>query len=89
MSFYFRDVGFIDCCRCDGIDRGSVGYERISKEVRDKMLSVLPHAEIVHTTAPISDWQALAKTVASKIKEIIGAAPYVRSQGAPQQRSQH
>ena len=51
------------------------------KEVRDKMLSVLPHAEIVHTTAPISDWQALAKTVESKNKEIIGAAPYVRSQG--------
>ncbi len=40
------------------------------KEVRDKMLSVLPHAEIVHTTAPISDWQALAKTVASKIKKL-------------------
>ncbi len=51
------------------------------KEVRDKMLSVLPHAEIVYTTAPISDWQALAKTVESKNKEIIGAAPYVRSQG--------
>lgn len=51
------------------------------KEVRDKMLSVLPHAEIVHTTAPISDWHALAKTVESKNKEIIGAAPYVRSQG--------
>ena len=51
------------------------------KEVRDKMLSVLPHAEIVHTAGPLADWMSLAKTVESKNKEIIGAAPYVRSQG--------
>lgn len=51
------------------------------KEVRDKMLSVLPHAEVIHTTGPLSDWKALAKNVESKNNEIIGAAPYVRNQG--------
>ncbi len=50
------------------------------KEVRDKMLSVIPHAEIIHSGGPIKNWSDLAKNVQSKHPQIVGAAPYVRSQ---------
>ena len=45
------------------------------KEVRDKMLSVLSHAEVLSIGAPIPDWQKTAAELKKQQPEIIGAAP--------------
>ena len=49
------------------------------KEVRDRMLSVLPHIEVYEPVAGLTDWQATAKE-AFQDKEVKGAAPYVAGQ---------
>lgn len=49
------------------------------KEVRDRMLSVLPHVEVFDTTGVIPDWQATAKEAAQH-PEVLGSAPYVDAQ---------
>lgn len=51
------------------------------KEVRDKMLSVLSHAEVLSIGAPIPDWQKTAAELKKQQPEIIGAAPFLRGQG--------
>ena len=48
------------------------------KEVRDKMLSVLSHAEVLSIGAPIPDWQKTAAELKKQQPEIIGAAPFLR-----------
>ncbi len=49
------------------------------KEVRDRMLSVLPHIEVFEPVAGLADWHATAKEVFLD-KEVKGAAPYVAGQ---------
>jgi lipoprotein-releasing system permease protein len=49
------------------------------KDVRDRMLSVLPHIEVFDASGSMRDWQTVAKE-AFKDKEVIGAAPYVAAQ---------
>jgi lipoprotein-releasing system permease protein len=49
------------------------------KEVRDRMLSVLPHIEVLDTSGALSDWQATALEV-EKNKAVLGSAPYVDAQ---------
>lgn len=49
------------------------------KEVRDRMLSVLPHIEVFDASGVIPDWQATAKE-AQKHPSVLGAAPYVDAQ---------
>lgn len=49
------------------------------KEVRDRMLSVLPHIEVFDPVAGLADWHATAKE-AFLDKEVKGAAPYVAGQ---------
>ncbi len=50
------------------------------KEVRDRMLGVIPHIEIIDARGgPLADWQALA-TQARQHPEVIGAAPFVAAQ---------
>ncbi len=49
------------------------------KEVRDRMLSVLPHIEVFDASGQIPDWQATAKEV-QKHSAVLGAAPYVDAQ---------
>jgi len=49
------------------------------KEVRDRMLSVLAHIEVVGATGTLQDWRKAASEVA-KHKEVLGSAPYVLSQ---------
>ena len=48
------------------------------KEVRDRMLSVLSHIEVIGAD-PLTDWQKTAAE-AMRNKEVIGAAPYVAAQ---------
>ena len=48
------------------------------KEVRDRMLSVLSHIEVIGPSA-LPDWQRTAAE-AMQNKEVIGAAPYVAAQ---------
>lgn len=48
------------------------------KEVRDRMLSVLSHIEVIGA-GPLQDWQKTAAE-AERNKEVIGAAPYVAAQ---------
>lgn len=49
-------------------------------QVRDRMLSVIPHIQISSGTGPVSDWRSLA-AVAEKNSEVRGAAPFVEGQG--------
>ncbi|MFT5588995.1 MAG: lipoprotein-releasing system permease protein [Bradyrhizobium sp.] len=49
------------------------------KEVRDRMLSVLPHIEVFDPVNGLADWRATAKE-AFLDKEVKGAAPYVAGQ---------
>jgi len=48
------------------------------KEVRDRMLSVLSHIEVIGAD-PLTDWQKTAAE-ALRNKEVVGAAPYVAAQ---------
>lgn len=54
------------------------------KEVRNRMLSVIPHVELMSGNGDaLADWQALARQAASvpgAAQEIQGSAPYVASQ---------
>ncbi|MES2047630.1 MAG: lipoprotein-releasing ABC transporter permease subunit [Pseudomonadota bacterium] len=49
------------------------------KEVRDRMLSVLPHIEVFDTSGALSDWQATSLQVQQN-KAVLGTAPYVDAQ---------
>lgn len=49
-------------------------------QVRDRMLSVIPHIQISSGTGPVSDWRSLV-AVAEKNSEVRGAAPFVEGQG--------
>ncbi|MFT5533342.1 MAG: lipoprotein-releasing system permease protein [Candidatus Paceibacteria bacterium] len=49
------------------------------KEVRDRMLSVLPHIEVFDPVQGLDDWRATAKE-AFLDKDVKGAAPYVAGQ---------
>ena len=49
-------------------------------QVRDRMLSVIPHIQISSGTGPLTDWRSLA-AVAEKNSEVRGAAPFVEGQG--------
>ena len=49
-------------------------------QVRDRMLSVIPHIQISSGTGPVSDWRSRA-AVAEKNSEVRGAAPFVEGQG--------
>ena len=50
------------------------------KEVTDRMLSVLAHIEVFDERGAMPDWQAQARA-ALKNPEVIGAAPFVVTQG--------
>jgi lipoprotein-releasing system permease protein len=49
------------------------------KEVRDRMLSVLPHIEVFDASGALADWQATALQVQQN-KAVLGTAPYVDAQ---------
>ena len=49
-------------------------------QVRDRMLSVVPHIQVTDFSGPVSDWRSVA-AAALKDPEVKGAAPYVRGQG--------
>ncbi len=49
------------------------------KEVRDRMLSVLPHIEVFDISGSLPDWAAAAVEV-KKNKAVVGTAPYVDAQ---------
>ena len=49
------------------------------KEVRDRMLSVLPHIEVFDASGVLTDWKATALEV-QKNKAVLGTAPYVDAQ---------
>jgi len=50
------------------------------KEVRDRMLSVLSHVEVVHLTGAISNWEEPAKLIRTDPR-VVACAPYVEGQG--------
>ncbi len=49
------------------------------KEVRDRMLSVLPHIEVFDASGALADWRATALQVQQN-KAVLGTAPYVDAQ---------
>ncbi len=50
------------------------------KDVRDRMLSVIPHMEVVSMEGGLKDWKPLAKK-ATENPNVLAAAPYVDGQG--------
>lgn len=50
------------------------------KEVRDRMLSVIAHIEVVSSTGPLADWKALAEKL-EREPHVLAAAPFVQGQG--------
>jgi lipoprotein-releasing system permease protein len=49
------------------------------KDVTDRMLSVLSHAEVFGYDGPITDWQKVAATVRAD-RDVVAAAPFVEAQ---------
>jgi lipoprotein-releasing system permease protein len=49
------------------------------KEVRDRMLSILAHVEVIDANGRMGDWHLVAQQAQSH-KEVIGAAPYAEAQ---------
>lgn len=49
------------------------------KDVRDRMLSVLPHIEVSNASGSLPEWRQIAQETFQN-KEVQGAAPYVASQ---------
>ena len=49
------------------------------KEVRDRMLSILAHVEVIDANGGLRDWRAVAKEAFTH-PEVIGAAPYIDAQ---------
>ena len=49
-------------------------------QVRDRMLSVIPHIQVTSLAGPLPDWKTLAEKVEA-VPGVTGAAPYVRGQG--------
>lgn len=50
------------------------------KEVRDRMLSVVPHIEVMGPRGALQDWHPLADAVL-QVPGVVAAAPYVTGQG--------
>ena len=50
------------------------------KEVRDRMLSVIPHIEVTAVPGPLRDADGLARKLEAR-SDILAAAPYVQGQG--------
>ena len=73
--------------RC-GLNHRLVGDEWISKEVRDRMLSVLPHIEVFDCGGMVSGGIKL-RSKRSKHPEVIGAAPVCRCAKHDYQRWRH
>lgn len=51
------------------------------KEVRDRMLSVIPHIEITSLTGALSDWRQEAASLKAASSEVLAVAPFVSGQG--------
>ena len=51
------------------------------KEVRDRMLSVLSHVEVVSLAGAIPDWEKERDDLKAQATEIVAAAPFVSGQG--------
>jgi lipoprotein-releasing system permease protein len=49
------------------------------KEVQDRMLSVIPHIEVLDTSGSLPDWQATA-AAARRNPAVVGAAPFISTQ---------
>ena len=50
------------------------------KEVRDRMLSVIPHVEVISYSGALQNWQQTA-VIVSKNSHVLGVAPYSSGQG--------
>ena len=51
------------------------------KEVRDRMLSVLSHVEVVSLAGAVPDWEKEASDLKAAAPDIVAAAPFVAGQG--------
>lgn len=81
-----RFISFISLISMAGIALGVAALivvmsvmNGFQKEVRDKMLAVLPHIEIYDTQGSLPDWRQTAQEV-MKNPEVKGTAPYVMAQ---------
>lgn len=50
------------------------------KEVRDRMLSVLSHIEVVNLSGPVTDWETRVKAIRSTSPHVLAGAPFVSGQ---------
>jgi lipoprotein-releasing system permease protein len=76
-------ISFISALSVAGIGLGVaaliVVMNGCQKEVRDRMLSVLSHIEVIATDRPILDWQAVIEQ-ARRHPQVLEGAPYVAGQ---------
>ncbi len=79
-------ISFISLISISGIGLGVAALivvlsvmNGFQKEVRDRMLSVLAHIEILDAHGEMTDWRAMAKE-AFLHKQVLGAAPYIDAQ---------
>lgn len=82
-----RFISFISLISMTGIALGVAALiivlsvmNGFQKEVRDRMLSVLPHIEVQDMYGSLPDWQRTAEQVRQH-PEVAGTAPYVIGQG--------
>ena len=78
-----RFISFISLISMTGIALGVAALiivlsvmNGFQKEVRDRMLSVLPHIEVQDVFGSLPNWQKTAATVREN-PEVTGTAPYV------------
>ena len=50
------------------------------KELRDRILGMVPHAQLYSSEGPISDWQPLAERLQAH-PQVLGTAPFVQGEG--------
>jgi len=60
------------------------GFEQ---ELKQRLLSIVPHAEIIAVDSPINDWQASVEQI-EKNPDVVAAAPLIKMTGLLQKGSQ-
>lgn len=58
---HLSDVCRVNRARRDGADHCASVMNGFQTQVRDRMLSVIPHIQISSGTGPVSDWRSLGR----------------------------
>jgi len=79
ISFNTAIIYRWSCCRCHGVARCTVGYERVQEDLQKKILGANSHAIVLSYTGSIRDYRPLL----DKVKEepaVVNVSPFVLGQ---------